>query len=117
MGRLQIVMVLYGIFSIGMGLLGTIRSANHEIASLIGGGVAGVLVIGCAALTKTSPRVGFIAATLIGLAMAGKFAKGTFGGQVYPAGIIFVVSIAFAGFLVGAHFAAVSKRKREASSV
>ncbi|MFI5384833.1 MAG: hypothetical protein ACHQ50_01825, partial [Fimbriimonadales bacterium] len=76
----------------------------------------GILIIGCAALTKTNPRVGFIAATVIGLLVAGRFAKHTFEGQVYPAAIIFAVSIVFAVTLVAAHFAAVSKRKREADT-
>jgi len=111
MGRLQSVMVLYGVFDIAMGLIGTIATANHEIFSLIGGGVAGLLVIGFAALSKTNPRAGFIGATIVGLLMAGKFAKNAFGGQIYPAGIIFAVSLAFAAFLVGSHFAAMSKRK------
>lgn len=108
-------MLLYGIFDIAMGVIGTLASKNHEIFSLLGGGVAGLLVIGFAALTKTNPRVGFIGATVVGLAMAGKFAAGTFSGQIYPAGIIFTVSLLFAVILVGAHFAAVGKRKKAAS--
>lgn len=108
-------MLLYGIFDIVMGLIGTLASKNHEIFSLLGGGVAGLLVIGFAALTKTNPRVGFIGATVVGLAMAAKFAKGAFSGQVYPAGIIFAVSLLFAVVLVGAHFVAVGKRKKAGS--
>src|ERR1041385_1375733 len=96
MGWLQAVMLLYGVFDFAMGLIGTLASKNHEPYSLIGGGVAGVLVIGFAALTKTNPRVGFIGATVVGLLMAGKFASGAFSGQFYPAGIIFAVSLLFA---------------------
>lgn len=114
MGWLQGVMLLYGIFDILMGLIGTMASKNHEPWSLVGGGGAGLLVIGCAALTKTNPRVGFIAATVIGLLVAARFAPKAIGGQIYPGAIVMIVSLAFAFTLVGAHFAAVNKRKQEA---
>jgi uncharacterized membrane protein (UPF0136 family) len=113
MGWLQAVMLLYGLFNIAMGLLGYVNS--HSVASLAAGGIAGILVIGCAALSKTNPRVGFISATVIALLVAGRFAPRTFEGVVYPAGIIFAVSLAFAMTLVVAHFAAVSKRKKTTS--
>ncbi|HVT13220.1 MAG TPA: hypothetical protein VHE55_13225 [Fimbriimonadaceae bacterium] len=116
MGWLQGIMLVYGIFDIAMGLVGTLASENHEIFSLLGGGIAGLLVIGFAALTKTNPRVGFIGATVVALAVAGKFASKTFSGQIYPSGIIFAVSLLFAATLVGAHFAAVSRRKKSESS-
>jgi len=105
-------MVLYGLFDIAMGLLGTIKSPNHEPMSLIAGGLSGLLVIVFAFLTKTKPRFGFIAATVVGLLVAGNFASKAFKGQLYPGMLIFVVSLAFAATLVGAHFAAVSRRKR-----
>lgn len=109
MNWIQSVMVLYGVFDICMGLLGTIKA--HEIASLLGGGIAGILVIGCAALAKTHPRIGYIAALVISLLVAGKFAPDTFRGTVYPAGIIFWVSILFAATLLLAHFLAMRRRK------
>jgi uncharacterized membrane protein (UPF0136 family) len=113
MGWLQAVMLLYGIFDIAMGLIGYLNKGS--IVSLIAGATVGILVIGCAALTKTNPRVGFIGATVLALLMAGNFAGKTFSGIVYPAGIIFAVSIIFAVTLVGAHFAAVNKRKNTTS--
>ena len=109
---LQLVMVLYGLFDIAMGLIGTMGSPTHEPWSLLAGGLSGLLVIACAVLTKTKPRIGFIAATVIGLLVGSKFAPDAFRGQVFPALVIFLVSIAFAGTLVGAHFAAMSRRKR-----
>ncbi len=110
MGWLQVVMLLYGLFNIAMGLLGYFH--GHSIQSLIAGGAAGLLVIGCALLTKTNPRVGFIAATLIGLLVGGRFAPHALEGQIYPAGIIFAVSLAFAVTLVAAHFVATSRRNK-----
>jgi len=106
-------MALYGLFDIAMGLIGTMGSSNHEPWSLLAGGLSGLLVIGCAFLTKTKPRFGFIAATVIGLLVAGNFARGAFSGQVFPALIIFLVSLLFAVTLVGAHFVAVNRRKGE----
>jgi uncharacterized membrane protein (UPF0136 family) len=114
MGWLQVTMLVYGIFDIVMGFLG--YSHSGSIVSFIAGGVSGILVIGCAALTKTNPRVGFIAATVIALGVAAMMAKKTFSGVVYPSGIIFGVSLAFSLILLGAHFAAVSKRKSEAAN-
>ena len=115
MGWLQGVMLLYGVFNIVMGLIGTMFSEKHEPWSLIGGGVAGALVIGFAALTKTNPRVGFIGATVVAVLVAMRFAPKAFQGQIYPGAIIFGVSVIFALILVGAHFAAVNKRKRAPS--
>lgn len=111
MGWLQVLMLLYGAFDIVMGLIGTLASKNHEPWSLVGGGLAGLLVIGCAFLTKTNPRVGFISATVIGLLVAFRFAPKAFEGVVYPAGIIFAASVAFAVTLVAAHFVAVNRKK------
>jgi uncharacterized membrane protein (UPF0136 family) len=113
MGWLQAVMLLYGVFDIVMGFLGYLNKGS--IVSLIAGGIAGLLVIAFAALSKTNPRVAFISATLVGLLMAGNFAMKTFQGVIYPAGIMFVVSLVFALTLVGAHFAAMSKRKKTTS--
>lgn len=115
MSWLQGVMLLYGIFNIVLGLIGTMVSKNHEPWSLVGGGAAGVLVIGFAALTKTNPRVGFIAATVVAILVAGRFAPKAIGGQFYPAGLIFGVSVVFILILVGAHFAAMNRRKQTTS--
>lgn len=103
-------MLLYGVFNIVMGFLAYLNKGS--IVSLAAAGIAGLLVIGCAALTKTHPRIGFIAASVIGIVVAMRFAGKAFGGEIYPAMIIFVVSILFVVILVGAHFAAVAKRKR-----
>jgi uncharacterized membrane protein (UPF0136 family) len=115
MGWLQGVMLSYGVFSIAMGLIGYLNSSPRSAASLIAGGIAGLLVIGFAALSKTSPRVGFIGATVVGLILAARFSLKTLGGKVYPDGIIFTVSVIFVLILLGAHFWAVSHRKREAA--
>jgi len=102
-------MIVYGIFEIVMGVVGYISKAS--VISLIAGCASGIIVIGCAALTKTNPRVGFITATVVALIVAGSMVGKTLKGVIYPSGIILVVSILFALILVGAHFAAVSKRK------
>jgi hypothetical protein len=108
-------MLLYGMFIIIMGLVGTMMSANHEIMSLVGGGSVGVLVIGCAALVKTNPRVGYITATVLALLEAGMMAKATFAGTSMLKTIIFFVSLLFALSLVAAHLMAVSARKKQGS--
>jgi uncharacterized membrane protein (UPF0136 family) len=114
MGWLQGVMLSYGVFSIAMGLVGYL-GPSKSVVSLIAGGIAGLLVIGFAALSKTNPRVGFIGAAVVGLLMALNFATKTFSGVVYPAGIIFAVSLLFVIVLVAAHFAAVNRKKKQVS--
>lgn len=105
-------MLIYGLFSILMGLLGTLLSPTHEMMSTYGGGGVGILVIGCAALVKTNPRVGYITATVLALLEAAMMAKATFSGTSILKSIVFFVSIAFALALVFAHLSAVAQRKK-----
>ncbi len=101
MGWLNVVLLLYGLFNIGMGCIGYFR--GHSIISLIAGSVAGLIVLGTLVWYKSNPRAARITALVITIALMGQFAKDTFEkNQLYPAGAIFVPSvIVFLCLLVG----------------
>lgn len=106
-------MVAFGLFNIGLGLEAFI--AKGSLVSLIAAGTAGLLMLGCVALTKNYPRVGYIAATIICLALIGnflpKFLKDTT--KVYPALVVTVASAIMASALVGSHLASMKRRGSE----
>lgn len=110
---LQAVMLLYGLFNIVVGVEAYV--SKHSLPSLISASAIGIIVIGCAALSKTKPRIAYITATVMALLVAGRFAVKALQGQVWPAIILVSVSLLFALLLVGAHFAAMARRKREPS--
>ncbi len=105
-------MLLYGLFDLVVGIEAFVRKGS--VGSLLGGGIAGIIVIGCAALAKTQPRVAYITATAVALLVGLRFLPNAIKGEVWPATIISVISLVFALTLVVAHFVAMAKRKREA---
>ncbi len=107
-------MLFYGILNLGLGIFAYFNSGSW--VSLLAGGIAGVIVIGCAALAKTMPRVAYITATVVALAIAIRFLPKFLGErQWYPAGIEVIASLILAVALVGAHFSAMARRKRESA--
>jgi len=106
--------IAYGVLLIGMGIYATVT--YHEIASLLGGGISGVLEIGLALYTKTNPRVGRIGSAVIALALIGMM-----GHEYQKSGkpnflILTVASVIVFACLLGGHFYAMSKRKSAAGS-
>lgn len=108
------VLIAYGVFNIVLGVIGFVNS--NSLVSLIAGGVAGLLILGCAALgMKGKPRVGNIAALVITLLLLGRFAPTFFEtGDWMPAGISMVAGVIVVLCLVAGHFMAMSARKKEA---
>lgn len=100
-------LLAYGILCILFGAYGTYKAPNHEIFSLVGGLVAGMLVIGSVAWAKTNPRAGRILALVVSLAMFGKFMRN----DHMTGKILAVLSIAVAVILLGAHFVAMRARR------
>lgn len=101
----------YGLFIIAAGAAG----AQKSIISLVAGGIAGLLLIGCFALIPSKPRIGYIGATVIALANMGNFARPFFNeGKVWPAGVVFGVSAVVVLALTAAHF--MSKKKAETAA-
>ncbi len=111
---LDALVLAYGILLIAMGIYASAK--YHETASLIGGGVTGVLEIGFAAFTVTNPRVGRIGSAVIALLLIGMM-----GSEYAKSGklnflILTVASVIVFVCLMGGHFYAMSKRKSAAGS-
>lgn len=107
-------MLIYGLFNIAVGIEAYLT--KHSIVSLIAAGAIGIIVIGCAALSKTMPRVAYITATVLALIVAGRFLPKAISGEIWPGIVLVAVSLIFALILVGAHFAAMRRRRSEESN-
>jgi len=108
-------MVVYGAAMIGMGVHGFVGSGSFM--SLAGGGGAGALVLFFAWLSAkmSTPRVGYILATVVCLGMLGMFIpKYSESKSVYPHLTIVVLSALTAISLVGGHLMAKVAKKKAA---
>ncbi len=108
-------MVVYGVAMIGMGVHGFVGSGS--VPSLAGGGGAGALVLLFAWLSvkMSTPRVGYILATLVCLGMLGMFIpKFSESEKIYPHLTIVVLSALTAVSLVGGHLMARMAKKKAA---
>ena len=108
-------MVVYGAAMIGMGVHGFVGSGSFM--SLAGGGGAGALVLFFAWLSAkmSTPRVGYILATLVCLGMLGMFIpRYSESGDLYPHLAIVVLSALTAISLVGGHLMARMAKKKAA---
>jgi uncharacterized membrane protein (UPF0136 family) len=65
------IIAAFGIVSIGGGILGYVRA--ESVASLIAGGIAGLLLLLCAAGVVYLPVVGLAGAIVISVALLGRF--------------------------------------------
>lgn len=105
----RILVALFGLFCIASGI--EAYTQKQSLASLMGGGGIGVLVLVCFFMIPKQPRWAYIAATVLAFATAGRFASKAFGAQavLWPGQIIFWVSIGVAVALVAAHFLGTKK--------
>lgn len=112
----RLVVLLYGVFLIALSVEAYLRVQSK--ASLIAGGIQGLLVLACFGLIPKNPRVGYIGATLLALAGAGNFLPKFFGpeGKVYPHAVIGFTSLAVAIALSLAHVLAKKSSSAEASA-
>jgi uncharacterized membrane protein (UPF0136 family) len=78
----------YGILSLTGGVIGFVKAGSR--ASLIAGGVSGLLLIGSAVLAASQPLVGFIIASVISAALIARFAKSAFGAGAKPVSRVMV---------------------------
>lgn len=63
----------YGVLSLVGGVIGYVKAKSK--ASLIAGGVSGLVLIGSAVLATTAPVAGFVLASLVSVALVARFAK------------------------------------------
>lgn len=67
----RIVIAAYGLINIAGGLMAYLMPSSRSVKSLIVGGIAGLLLLACAAMAKTKPSVAFRGAAAIALVLAG----------------------------------------------
>lgn len=105
-------MVAYAVIMIVLGLYATI--VHGELMSLIGGGGAGVIVLGMMFWSLKNPRPAYIISLVIGVALAiqftGKYLKSH---QLYPHGLIVALNLLLVLALLGGHLLAMSAKTRQ----
>lgn len=109
------VMLFYGIGLIAMGVRGFV--ASESVPSLVAGVASGLIVLAglIMSLKMATPRAGYILTLVICVAIAGRFASGTFSGEIYPATIMFAASLVTFFCLLGGHLMAMKAKKRDAA--
>jgi uncharacterized membrane protein (UPF0136 family) len=106
MGWLQASLVVYGLLNIGLGALAYSKSP----ISLYAGGGAGLVILICAWLAKTQPKVAYIVAAIVCVALLGQFGRKMMQEfQLYPGFVIVASSALMLILLVVGHFAARSQ--------
>jgi uncharacterized membrane protein (UPF0136 family) len=88
----RIYLFIFGILTIGGGAMGFVKAGSR--ASLIAGGISGLLLLLAGWLMATKPQAGVILGLVISLALAGRFAPAflkTY--AVMPAGLMTLCSI------------------------
>jgi uncharacterized membrane protein (UPF0136 family) len=84
--------IVFGILSIAGGLMGFLKAGSK--ASLIAGGISGVLLIVSAVLLKSNVNAGLILGGLISVALAGRFVPALLkGGAFMPSGLMAILSV------------------------
>jgi uncharacterized membrane protein (UPF0136 family) len=83
---------IFGALTIVGGVMGYVKA--QSMASLVAGGVAGLLLIVAGALIATRTQPGLILGLLVSLALAGRFAPIYFAKQAFmPAGMMSLLSV------------------------
>lgn len=105
-------LVYYGVFNIALGIMG-FQAGSPQ--SLYFGGGAGLLVLIATAISFKQPRIGYIIALLIALAIGGRFGmvfiKDT--SKIYPAGLIAIASLITIICLLAGHMLSRSGTKQD----
>jgi len=78
----------YGVLSLVGGVIGYVKAKSR--ASLIAGGVSGLVLIGSAVLATTQPVAGFILASVVSVALVARFAKSAAAKRVNPIAVVMI---------------------------
>ena len=83
---------IFGVLTIAGGVMGYMKA--QSMASLIAGGVSGLLLIGAGALIATKTQPGLILGLLVSIALAGRFIPAYMSKHVFmPAGLMSILSV------------------------
>lgn len=105
MDFLRVALILYGLLNIALGALAYSKSP----VSLYAGGGAGLIILICAWLAGSYPKVAYAIAALVCLGLLGRFGPKMFQEfQLYPGFIIVAASAIMLVLLVVGHFSSKS---------
>jgi len=77
----------YGVLSLVGGAMGYVKAKSR--ASLIAGGVSGLVLLGSAVLATTHPVAGFALASVVSVALVARFAKSA-AKRVHPVAVVMI---------------------------
>jgi uncharacterized membrane protein (UPF0136 family) len=78
----------YGVLALVGGIIGYVKANSR--ASLIAGGVSGLLLIGSAALAASHPVAGLAIACVVSVALVARFARGALTKRGNPVGYVMI---------------------------
>lgn len=78
----------YGVLSLVGGAIGYAKAKSR--ASLIAGGVSGLVLIGSAVLATTHPVAGFVLASVVSVALVARFAKSAAAKRATPVALVMI---------------------------
>jgi uncharacterized membrane protein (UPF0136 family) len=78
----------YGVLSLVGGVMGYVKAKSR--ASLIAGGISGLVLIGCAALSLTHPVLGLAVASVVSLALVARFARSAMGKRASAVAVVMI---------------------------
>jgi len=78
----------YGVLSLAGGVMGYVKAKSR--ASLIAGGISGLVLIGCAALSLTQPVLGLAVASVVSLALVARFARSAMGKRASTVALVMI---------------------------
>jgi len=86
-----------------LGIIGYFVDPTHNIGSIIGGGILGLIEIGFATLSKTNPRIGYMGAAILALLAALMFIPKSFQDPKWGFITISVLSVLLIIYLLSGH--------------
>lgn len=111
MSGVNIVLLLYGLLNLALGIEAFI--AKQSVMSLLGGGLAGIIVLAMLALKPKYPRVANIVCLIVAIAILGRFLpaylKDT--SKTYPNLVLVLASAIVIVVLAAGHFATMGRKR------
>ena len=91
LGPAKIYFIIFGLLTIVGGVIGYVKAGST--ASIVAGGISGIVLIAAAFLLPRNPPLGLVIAGVISIALAARFIPAFMKtGKVMPAGLMAVLS-------------------------